>query len=71
MYQLREEDLRSLIFGDFMDPEAEPNERSYEEILSLDDMNDVVMQCLDDYNNTHKTRMNLVIFRSVFVDLCL
>ncbi|KAL8592235.1 hypothetical protein ACOMHN_030910 [Nucella lapillus] len=65
----REEDLRSLIFGDYMDPEAEPSERCYLEITSLDDMNHVVLQCLDDYNNTHKTWMNLVIFRYVLEHL--
>ena len=47
-----------------MDPEADMNERCYKEITSLDEMNEIVLQCLDDYNNTHKTRMNLVIFRS-------
>ncbi|KAK7101371.1 hypothetical protein V1264_019760 [Littorina saxatilis] len=65
----REEDLRSLIFGDFMDPEAEPNERSYKEITSLTEMNDVVLLCLEDYNQTHKTRMQLVIFRYVLEHL--
>ena len=63
-FQCREEDLRSLIFGDFMDPEADIDERCYKEIPSLEEMNELVLQCLDDYNNTHKTRMNLVIFRS-------
>ena len=63
-FQCREEDLRSLIFGDFMDPEADIGERCYKEIPSLEEMNELVLQCLDDYNNTHKTRMNLVIFRS-------
>jgi dynein heavy chain len=46
-----------------MDPEAEPHERRYIEITSLEAMNEIVLQCLEDYNNTHKTRMNLVIFR--------
>lgn len=65
----REEDLRSLMFGDFMNPEAEPEERVYQEIMSLDDMYSVVATCLDEYNNMHKTRMNLVIFRYVLEHL--
>uniref|UniRef100_A0A663MBB6 Dynein axonemal heavy chain 12 n=1 Tax=Athene cunicularia TaxID=194338 RepID=A0A663MBB6_ATHCN len=31
--------------------------------------NDVVEQCLDEYNQTHKTRMNLVVFRYVLEHL--
>ena len=61
--QIKEEDLRSLMFGDYMNPDAEPEERVYDEIMSLDDMYSIVEQCLEEYNNTHKNRMNLVIFR--------
>ena len=46
-----------------MNPDAEPEERVYDEIRSLDDMYAIVEQCLEEYNNTHKNRMNLVIFR--------
>lgn len=52
------------MFGDYMNPDAEAEERVYDEIKSLDEMYTVVEQCLDEYNNTHKNRMNLVIFRS-------
>ena len=62
-WQIKEEDLRSLMFGDYMNPDAEPEERVYDEIRSLDDMYAIVEQCLEEYNNTHKNRMNLVIFR--------
>ncbi len=48
-----------------MNPDHEPDERVYEEVKSIDDFYHVAEQCLDEYNNTHKTRMNLVIFRSV------
>ena len=62
-FQMREEDLRSLMFGDYMNPDAEPEDRRYDEVKSLDDMYKVTESCLEEYNNTHKTRMNLVIFR--------
>nr|KAG5708500.1 hypothetical protein BaRGS_026227 [Batillaria attramentaria] len=65
----QEEDLRSLMFGDFMNPEAEPEERVYQEVTSLDDFYSVVATCLEEYNNMHKTRMNLVIFRYVLEHL--
>ncbi|NXE11184.1 DYH7 protein, partial [Lophotis ruficrista] len=58
-----EEDMRSLVFGDYMVPELEGDERLYVEIPSIQLFNDVVEQCLDEYNQTHKTRMNLVVFR--------
>lgn len=61
--QCMEEDLRSLLFGDYMEPDAEPEDRVYSEVKSLEGMYTVVEQCLEEYNNTHKTRMNLVIFR--------
>ena len=61
--QVAEEDLRSLMFGDYMNPDLEPEERVYEEIQQLDSFYSVAESCLDEYNNTHKTRMNLVIFR--------
>ncbi len=48
-----------------MNPDLEPEERVYEEVKSIDDFYYVAEQCLDEYNNTHKTRMNLVIFRLV------
>ena len=35
----------------------------YEEVSSLDELTSVVESSLEEYNNTHKTRMNLVIFR--------
>ncbi|NXF75625.1 DYH7 protein, partial [Sclerurus mexicanus] len=58
-----EENMRSLCFGDYMVPELEGDERLYLEIPSIQDFSDVVEQCLDEYNQTQKTRMNLVVFR--------
>ena len=46
-----------------MNPDAEPEDRVYDEIKAVDQMYTIVEQCLEEYNNTHKTRMNLVIFR--------
>ena len=63
---MTEEDLRSLMFGDYMNPDLEPEERVYEEVKSIDDFYAVAETCLEEYNNTHKTRMNLVIFRFGF-----
>ena len=35
----------------------------YEEVASLDELTGIVEMALEEYNNTHKNRMNLVIFR--------
>lgn len=63
LVKVREEDLRSLLFGDYMNPEVEETERLYAEVPSMENFSEVVEQCLDEYNQTHKNRMNLVIFR--------
>uniref|UniRef100_A0A670IHN2 Dynein axonemal heavy chain 12 n=1 Tax=Podarcis muralis TaxID=64176 RepID=A0A670IHN2_PODMU len=64
-----EEDMRNLLFGDYMNPDLEGDERLYFEIQSVQMFSDVVDLCLDEYNQTHKTRMNLVIFRYVLEHL--
>lgn len=35
----------------------------YEEVTSLEELTGIVEMALEEYNNTHKNRMNLVIFR--------
>uniref|UniRef100_A0A8B9BTE2 Dynein axonemal heavy chain 12 n=1 Tax=Anser brachyrhynchus TaxID=132585 RepID=A0A8B9BTE2_9AVES len=64
-----EENMRSLFFGDYMNPELEGDERLYVEIPNVQLFGDVVEQCLDEYNQTHKTGMNLVVFRYVLEHL--
>ncbi|XP_070559445.1 dynein axonemal heavy chain 12-like isoform X2 [Ptychodera flava] len=66
---VKEDDMRSLMFGDYMRPDAEADERVYEEVKSIDDFYRVVETQLDEYNQTHKTVMNLVIFRYVLEHL--
>lgn len=51
------------MFGDYLNPELEGDERVYIEIPNINHFSDIVDQYLDEYNQTHKTRMNLVIFR--------
>ncbi|KAJ6668326.1 hypothetical protein lerEdw1_015703 [Lerista edwardsae] len=64
-----EEDMRNLLFGDYLSPDLEGDERLYFEVSTLQVFNDVVELCLDEYNQTHKRRMNLVIFRYVLEHL--
>lgn len=51
------------MFGDYMNPDLEGDDRVYIEIPNIHHFSTIVDQCLDEYNQTHKTRMNLVIFR--------
>ena len=46
-----------------MNPDVEETERLYAEVPSMESFGEVVEHCLDEYNQTHKNRMNLVIFR--------
>uniref|UniRef100_A0A452FPX9 Dynein axonemal heavy chain 12 n=1 Tax=Capra hircus TaxID=9925 RepID=A0A452FPX9_CAPHI len=66
---ISEEELRNLMFGDYLNPDLEGDDRVYIEIPNIHHFSDVVDQCLDEYNQTHKTRMNLVIFRYVLEHL--
>lgn len=55
--------MRNLLFGDYMNPDLEDDERLYAEVPSMKSFSQVVEICLDEYNQMHKNRMNLVIFR--------
>ncbi|CAG11277.1 unnamed protein product, partial [Tetraodon nigroviridis] len=67
--QLVEEDLNSLLFGDYMAPDLEDDERLYAEVPSVETFSQVVESCLEEYNQMNKNRMNLVIFRYVLEHL--
>nr|XP_033781609.1 dynein heavy chain 12, axonemal isoform X2 [Geotrypetes seraphini] len=64
-----EENLRSLLFGDYLNPDLEGDERLYAEIPSVQHFNVIAELYLDEYNQTHKSRMNLVIFKYVLEHL--
>ncbi|XP_021325607.1 dynein axonemal heavy chain 12 isoform X2 [Danio rerio] len=66
---LCEENMRNLLFGDYMMPDVDESERLYAEVPSVERFGEVVETCLDEYNQTHKNRMNLVIFRYVLEHL--
>lgn len=61
--------LRSLMFGDYMNPDLDGDERLYEEIESVDEFNEVAQNYLEEYNTVNKNPMNLVIFRYVLEHL--
>ncbi|XP_076648749.1 dynein heavy chain at 62B [Halictus rubicundus] len=61
--QLNEKSLQSLIFGNFMDIDTIPTDRRYEEVESMEEYLEVATSCLEDYNLTHRHKMDIVLFR--------
>ena len=60
---MKEEDINNLMFGDFMDIEADKDDRLYQEIKDIDQFQKIVVHSIKEYNNTNKNRMELTIFR--------
>ena len=59
-----EDDMRSLMFGDFMN-----KDRLYDEIIDIDAFTKLAESNLEEYNNINKSPMHLVIFRYVLEHL--
>ncbi|XP_011505656.1 PREDICTED: dynein heavy chain 7, axonemal-like [Ceratosolen solmsi marchali] len=60
---LTKDSLKHLIFGNFMDQDAMPENRKYEEISPIEEYFRISSMCLEEYNSTHKTKINIVLFR--------
>ena len=67
--KLTEESMQSLIFGNFMDVDAIQEDRKYEEILSMDQYKNVALTFLEEFNNSHKNKMDIVLFRYALIHL--
>ncbi|XP_022919154.2 dynein axonemal heavy chain 7 [Onthophagus taurus] len=57
-----ESSLIDLMFGTYLDLDASEDEIRYEEIVNKETFFNIAMMCLDDYNSTHKTKMDIVLF---------
>ncbi|XP_015126095.2 dynein heavy chain 12, axonemal [Diachasma alloeum] len=61
--QINEVSLQNLIFGNFMDPDAIQEDKRYEEVASMEEFKMVATLSLEDYNTTHRNKMDIVLFR--------
>lgn len=61
--ELRDDHIRSLFFGNFIDPTA--SEKLYDEIQDIDQLTLVIEDYLSEYNQMSKTPMDLVIFKFI------
>lgn len=61
--QITEESLDDLLFVNFMDPEATVENRLYEEVPSLEELQQVGLVFLQEYNDTHRDKVDITLFR--------
>ncbi|KAF2899450.1 hypothetical protein ILUMI_06724 [Ignelater luminosus] len=61
--KITEESLKDLMFGTYLDTDASEDELKYEELTNIEAFFDVGMNCLDEYNSTHKNKMDVVLFK--------
>lgn len=59
--QLRDDHLRSLFFGNYMEPDANP--KIYDEVTDLDELVEKMHYYLNEYNLVSRTPMSLVMFK--------
>jgi len=61
--QVTEESLRFLMFGNFMDVGATDGNKRYEEIQNIEAFVSVAEAAMEEYNATHRTKLDVVLFR--------
>ncbi|KAJ3192416.1 Dynein heavy chain 7, axonemal [Irineochytrium annulatum] len=60
---LMEDDMRALVYGDFLSPKKPHEDLEYIELTDFDKITDVVEGHLKEYNQVKKAKLNLVLFR--------
>lgn len=53
--------LKRLMFGTYFDQDSE-EDKKYEEVVSLENFRELASNCLQEFNATHKNKMDIVLF---------
>ncbi|GFS75055.1 dynein heavy chain 12, axonemal [Trichonephila clavipes] len=64
-----EDDLRSLMFGTYINYDESPADRLYDEVTSIETFEIIADKCLSEYNSFSKSPVDMVIFRYVLEHL--
>jgi dynein heavy chain, axonemal len=59
---LNYEKMNGLLFGSYFDMDTEYEERRYELVQNVTMLRNLAYQCLEEYNSTHKSKMDVVLF---------
>lgn len=60
---IQEDDMRKIMFGDFVESKRPGKENFYCELDNFDSITTMCQTQLTDYNQVHKSKLNLVLFR--------
>ena len=55
--------LDNLLFGDYTVPDLLQEDRTYREVTDVSRLDQICQSYIVDYNNTSKSRLNLIIFQ--------
>lgn len=61
--------MNMLLFGSYFDMDAEIEERKYEMIPGIHQLSKLAYSCLEEYNSTHKSKLDLVLFEYALQNL--
>lgn len=58
---VEQESMKNLMFGTYFDQDSDEDKR-YEEVVNAEAFKNLSQNCLDEYNATHKTKMDIILF---------
>lgn len=60
---VKEDDLKNLMFGSYLDSSATEDDLKYEEVVNTEIFRDIAISALEEFNSTHKNKMDIVLFK--------
>ncbi|CAH1959988.1 unnamed protein product [Acanthoscelides obtectus] len=59
---IERDQMKNLMFGTYFDQDSEEDQRRYEQVISKEQLYETANNCLTEYNSTHKTKMDIMLF---------